>query len=320
MVSPVKPPIYVSVALVAALSLLAAAVGRGLPPASAADSQTHIAANLNDNCIEGFFWPPREPVHVKVRDSSGSLVYAKTVSTDSAGTFEGVGGADWDKGGCQIPDLRPGMEVTASDGTTTKVLVLERVTFDLLDPATLTAAGTAPAGRTILVYIDPSAIDREEFTVDPSGNWFVDVGALGGHLDNSGSFGDVFLPDDGADGNYDYTSADHFLTELSLATSSPASAGSAAAATTVVPRGSRVRLSGKLSAGTRACVRRKRVRLLKVWSGRSNALKSVRTNRRGRYSFARKMKRTTRFRVRYPGDGRCQRSKSRVRVVRVARS
>ncbi|MDQ2982550.1 MAG: hypothetical protein M3R70_01300 [Actinomycetota bacterium] len=342
MVSPTQRPIYVSVALVAALTLLAA-VGRGSTPASAANPMTHIAANLNDDCIDGFFWPASKPVHVEVRDSGGSIVYAKTVSTDSAGTLQNVGGVDYDKGGCQIPDLRPGMKVTASDGATTKVLVLESVTFDELDPATLRAAGTAPPGRTIGVYIYPSAIGQQNFNVDPSGNWSVDIGALGGRLDDPASFGDVFLGDDGADGNYDYTSADRFLTGLSLGVSSPASAASAAgsaavttvvrrpasaasaagngaAGPTVVRRGSRVRLSGMLSAGSGACVGRKRVKLLEVRRGRSKAVKSARTNRSGRYSFVRKVKRTTRFRVRYAGNRRCQRSRSRVRVVQVARS
>lgn len=326
MVSLAQRPIYVLAALVAALALLAAVAGRGSPPASAFNTETHIAANLNDDCIDGFDWPARTPVHVEVRDSGGSVVDAKTVSTDSAGTFQNVGGVDYDKGGCQIPDLRPGMKVTASDGATTRQLLLESVTFDELDPATLTAAGTAPPGRTINVYIYPKAIGREEFQADASGHWSVDIGALGGQLDDPAAFGDVFLRDlldDGPDGNYDHTGADHFLTGLSLGASSAASAASAAgrgaAATTVVRRGSRVRLSGKLSAGSRACVRRKRVKLLKLRHGRSTALKSARTNRRGRYSFVRKVKRTTRFRVQYAGNRRCQRSKSRVRVVRVAR-
>jgi hypothetical protein len=270
-----------------------------------------VFTNINDDCMEGFSWPPHASIDLAVRDSDGSVVYRTTTRANAAGHFDvGNNGAER----CDVPvDLRPGMKVTASDGNTTKDVVLERITFDQLDPVTTTAAGTAPSGPVdVFVYWNGlnSSVDAHP-VAGPGGDWFVDVGALGGKIE-AGSMGDVFV----FDADKDATSADHFVTTVSLGASAPAGAASHAV---VVTPGSRVRLSGRLSAGTRACVKRKRVKLLQIAGGATKVLGSARTNRTGRYSFVRKVERTTSFRVRYGGNARCQRSNSRLRLVRVAK-
>jgi hypothetical protein len=308
----------------AALSLLATVWG----PQSARSQSSpapDVRVNINDDCIEGFFWPSQATVMVKVRSSGGAVVHSTTASVDSNGHFV-EDDQGYPKGDCnRVPDLRPGMKVTASTGGTTKELILQSVTFDQLDPVTDTAAGTAPPGSVpepytyLQVYVywnnENSSIETAP-ALSPIGAWSVDVGAMGGQVETE-SFGDVFVRD--PDG--DATVADHFVTAVSLGASVPAGAASGAgvAGTTVVPSGSLIRLSGRLSAAVRACVRRKRMKLLRVNGQQTRTVEAGRTGRRGRYSFTRRVRETTRFRVLYAGTKRCQSSKSRIKRVRVIR-
>ena len=57
--------------------------------------------------------------------------------------------------------------------------------------------------------------------------------------------------------------------------------------------GTQVRLKGKLSAGSRACVKKKRVKLVKLEGKKKRLLQRGRTNRDGRYSFDRAVRKTT---------------------------
>lgn len=317
MAYPPLPRIGAPVGFVVALCLLGAVFIWGSRSAPAQDPQepTQLHVNINDDCIGSDTWPASDRVNVEVRDGSGAVVFATRVSADSAGNFivnEVHGGR------CDIPvDLRPGMEVTASGRSTTKVVELKRVTYDELNPDTDMASGIAPAGRLEVVVYSEGRNTGKNIMDFPGGRWSVDFGELGVDV-KLGSAGDVlaYEPD------HDATVADHFVTAVSLTASVPAGAaaqvGADAAGATVVRRGARVRLAGRLKAGTNACVRRKRVTLLRLRGRKSNALKSARTNRKGRYSFIRKVTSTTRFRVRYAGNSRCRRSESRVRTVRVS--
>ena len=287
------------------------------PSSRSASNPTQVIGNVASNCIEGHFWPRDVSVQVTVTDAGGDVLYSDRTRTDAKGDFavppyEGVVP-------CDFLDLRAGMSITATAGDTTKVVRLARVTFDRLDPATDTAAGTASVGPVdIYVYDGRGELAANApIETDASGDWFVDVGALGGSVEE-GSFGDAFVYDE--DG--DTTVADLYVTALSLDTSVGAGSGAAAPAARAitVTRGTQVRLAGRLSAGSRGCVRKKRVTLLKVSGKRHKALKSARTDGKGRYSFNRTMKRTTSFRVRYRGRQGCQRSRSRHRIVRVARA
>lgn len=314
--------------LIAAL-LLVAAQGFDPRPAAAQPSPTHIVAQLGSDCLEGFFWPGGVQVNVELRDSDGNaLLPLTTATTDPSGHFVvNPQGQPWVS--CDIPvtgGLRPGMTYTASHGSTRKSLLIEAVSFDRLEPETQTAAGTAPADRTdprvqVSIYWNANAQNVYFFwPIEPDGKWSVNVAKEGGRVE-PGSQGDAFLADDGADGNVDFTKSTIWVTALSL-NASPAGAASSAitrAAGATVGRGARVRLSGRLSAGTaKACVSRKRVQLLKLAGRRSRVLESARTTKEGRYSFLRTVPRTTRFRVRYRGSRVCQRSKSRVTTVRLA--
>lgn len=328
----VQAPIRTAVAL----SLIGGVwVVSGLPtgagPASAGEFDPSVRVNLSDNCIEGSRFAPKQRVSVKVRDAQNNLVWAAPngVKTDGDGFIsfgrEDVVGDLY----CEPPsppDLSPEMKVTIDDGTTRKDLVLRDVSVDDLDPNTDTMAGTAPEGPHIsddtatpdLWFSAWSESNRgtaeAEIRYHAGGRWFVDFGSLGGDVrPGAGAGAGVIAWDEDNDG----TSADRFLTAVSLQASS---ADSHAARAGVVERGIKVRLTGRLSAGKAACMRRKRVHLLDVTGDHSEGVRSDRTNRRGRYSFTKRVKKTTSFKVRYRGGTRCQRSVSRARTVRVAGS
>lgn len=323
-----RPTAFAVGGLAGLLAVLSLLVVPGLDPGPAAASgPTHIVAHYARGCLEGHLWPGGVQLNIDVKDSGGNVIYTTTATTDASGNF--IAHLKADGVFCDIPvHLSPGMTYTASDGSTTKTLVIESLTFDQLDPEVETAVGTAPADRLVQVYSywDTSGQDlfvKADPVSGPGGDWFVNVGAIGGKVE-LGSRADAFLRDDGADGNYDFTAASIFVTSLSLGASPAGGAGSAGIAqaegATVVRRGARVRLSGRLSARTRACTTRKRVQLQKLNGKRSSVLESGRTGKTGGYSFLRKVKRNTRFRVRYAGDRICQRSTSRVKTVRVART
>ena len=248
-----------------------------------------------------------------------------TATTDASGHFV-VNPRTIPWVSCDIPvQVSPGMTYTASDGRTTKSLLIEPLSWELLDPDAQTAVGTAAADRKdvqVSVYWGANAQNVYVFTdAGSDGRWSVNVAQSGGRVE-SDSQGDAFLADDGADGNVDFTKATIWVTALSLSADQAGAAYSAiarAAGARVAP-GARVRFSGRLSAASNGCVSRKRVQLLKLAGRRSRVLESARTTKGGRYSFLRKVRRTTRFRIRYPGTRVCQRSTSRVETVRIART
>ena len=316
--SPVFASYLAAVLLVVALFLVPRPAAAQPPPA-------HLVAWPASDCLEGHLWPEDVPVSVELRDRDGRVAYSTTADTDSSGNFV-VNPRGQPYVSCDIPvPLRTGMTYTASDGNTTKSLVIEPLSFDLLDPETQTAAGTAAVGRMdprvqVSIYWNNNSQNVYFFwPIGSDGTWSVNVADNGGTVE-PGSQGDVFVADDGADGNVDFTKATTWVTAVSL-NASPADEASHAiahAAGVTVRAGTQVQLAGRLSAGTaKACVKRKRVGLLKLTGGRSRVLGSARTNNKGRYSFLRKVRRTTRFRVRYRGNRVCQRSESRATTVRV---
>lgn len=320
----------VAVSLIAGVWVISGLpAGPGQAPADEFDPSVRV--NINDHCIEGARFARSQRVSVKVWDAQNKVVWAAPngVKTDADGFIsfgrEDVVGDLY----CEPPsppDLSPGMKVTIDDGTIRKDLVLRDVTVDDLDPNADTFAGTAPEGPhiaddTATPDLWFSAWDENnrgtaeaEIRIHPGGRWFVDFGSLGGDVRPGAGAGAGVLA---WDEDNDATAAERFLTAVSLQASS---ANARAARAVVVERGSKVRLTGKLSAGKDACTQRRRVQLLDVTGGHSEGVQSDRTNRRGRYSFTKRVKRTTSFKVRYRGGTRCQRSVSRARTVRVTGS
>jgi uncharacterized repeat protein (TIGR01451 family) len=130
-----------------------------------------INGNITDDFIGGEGFEQNATVTVEVRDGpGGALLFSATVPTDGGGSFGLCCGPE-----VGLPDLVPGMEITVSDGSSTKVLALVSVTIDVLDPATDVVSGTAPANATLFVGVNnPSGEAGLNTTADGSGNWSVD--------------------------------------------------------------------------------------------------------------------------------------------------
>ncbi len=65
-----------------------------------------------------------------------------------------------------------------------------------------------------------------------------------------------------------------------------------------VERGTTVRIFGKLSSDKRNCYRNSKIKLIRVGTG---VIRTTRTDGRGRYEFFLTVRRTARYRVRFPG-------------------
>jgi hypothetical protein len=144
-------------------------------------------------CDEG--WTPDSSVTVQIFDEPGgtSLFGPASVPTDLAGDFQ----VDAQTHGV---DLVPGMQVMVTDDTTSiaKDLTLAEMSFDILDPDSDTASGTAPPEADVWVdVIVPGTESGFNVSVvaDGSGNWFADFGAEG--LDVTADMGGTAIVDDG---------------------------------------------------------------------------------------------------------------------------
>jgi len=132
---------------------------------------------------EGFL--PNTTLNFWIYDFQGGnqLLASTTAQTDSSGTvIHWVG---------ETMNIVPGNQVVVSDGTSTRDVVLEALTFDVFDTTLGILQGTAPApfGRTVSFGI--GCWQRDDLTgdiiTDNSGVWTVD---LGGPVPND--FGCVF--------------------------------------------------------------------------------------------------------------------------------
>ncbi|HSF81777.1 MAG TPA: hypothetical protein VLA49_11115 [Anaerolineales bacterium] len=122
---------------------------------------------------EGFM--PNTELDFQIYDASGGILLLESITapTDSGGTV-----THWV--GDQM-GIVPGNHVVVSDGTSTRDIVLEDLTFDVFDTTQGILQGMAPApfGRTVSVGIGCWA--REDLgmdvTTDEFGAWIVDFGA-----------------------------------------------------------------------------------------------------------------------------------------------
>jgi hypothetical protein len=154
-----------------------------------------IQGDLN-NCVGGNNFASDGSVTVEIREGpGGTLLFDDTIPTNGAGNFNlcgpGIGGVD----------LVPGNEITVSDGTTTKVLVLVNLIIDVVDPATDDVSGTAPPDETVHVNVNdppPGGGAGLDVTADSGGAWTADFTGI---YDIGGStFAHAFVTD--ADGDF----------------------------------------------------------------------------------------------------------------------
>ena len=82
-------------------------------------------------------------------------------------------------------------------------------------PETAPDDASIPDDARLLRRIPMNNVYVNDVVPDGRGDWFVDVRAKGGMVDST-SLGGVFLPDNGADGNVDFTEANIFVTDNDL--------------------------------------------------------------------------------------------------------
>jgi uncharacterized repeat protein (TIGR01451 family) len=135
------------------------------------DSPATISGDLSCNSVNGNGFASSSSVSVVVKDApGGATVYSNpSVPTDGNGNFNLFCGFG--------PDLAPGMEITVSDGSSTKVLLLADLSIDQVNPGTDTVSGTAPPGAQVNVGVNnPPSGGGANLTViaDTSGAWTAD--------------------------------------------------------------------------------------------------------------------------------------------------
>jgi len=129
-----------------------------------------ILVQITDDWFEGQNFAPNAEQTYEVYDTEGgTLLLSGTMQADDHGTAGAWVGDQM--------DLAPGNYVVISDGSATKDLVLEALTFDVFDLTQGLLQGTAPppAGRLVWVGIGwENDAWTMEVTTDPDGNWVAD--------------------------------------------------------------------------------------------------------------------------------------------------
>jgi hypothetical protein len=102
-----------------------------------------------------------------------------------------------------VLDFKVGDYVTVSDSFVEKGLLLESITWDVFDAGNDFAAGTAPAGREVMVVVADSPDPEDQYHLwvdaDPDGNWTADFSGIvdfpDDHLWRGFSFAQIFDAD-----------------------------------------------------------------------------------------------------------------------------
>jgi len=155
-------PLVITVVLSLATALVL------VPVSAAAQAPPTFGWNTTSGSVAGHSFAPNASVDVVVRDApDGAIVFETTMGTDATGYFWGYGPVD----------LVPGMEVTVTDGTARKVLVLTALTIEHVDFAADTVRGIAPPEADVWVQVGwPHHATWSDLTVtaDGSGAWSAD--------------------------------------------------------------------------------------------------------------------------------------------------
>lgn len=151
-----------------------------------------IAVQARWDWIDGWMWPSNATVFITVNDPTipGPSDFTTTVQCDGGG-WMGVGTDGF--------DLRPGMTVTASDGTTSKSLYVADLVVTDTNADDDIVSGTADVSSRLVVSVNDWEFEqpRREVMADEAGSWFADFSAPAGEEEWERAFD--LLP--GIDGN-----------------------------------------------------------------------------------------------------------------------
>jgi hypothetical protein len=132
-----------------------------------------IVASYQHNVIEFGGFAANTEFSFKIFSSpGGDLLHAGTVRTDSDGDAQFFAYHSF--------DIQVGQYIIASDGVTTKDLLVVHARYDVLDLDADQAHGIAPPGSQVVVYVHSLNAYHELSTVtDQAGAWIADFGADG---------------------------------------------------------------------------------------------------------------------------------------------
>jgi hypothetical protein len=135
-----------------------------------------IAVSLTQEWFMGDFWLPETWVTIRVYEFQGATNPALTLNryTDSAGHLNIEG---WEHSW----DLEEGNYVVATDGVTTKDLLLAHITLDVFDPDEDAISGTAVPGREVGVGVGHANEERwlNVIADEETGVWSADFKTVG---------------------------------------------------------------------------------------------------------------------------------------------
>jgi hypothetical protein len=119
--------------------------------------------------VDAWSWPEEAVLHLTIDDPATPA--APDIEMEMPGEVDPELGSVWFDFAGEY-DLKAGDEVTLSDGTTMRHLVVSIVTIDSVDVEADTVAGTAEAGAS--VRLPTPADDALYVTADSNGIWFAD--------------------------------------------------------------------------------------------------------------------------------------------------
>jgi Leucine-rich repeat (LRR) protein/ABC-type glycerol-3-phosphate transport system substrate-binding protein len=136
----------------------------------------HFYARITQNNMEGNDWPVGASVTLTIDDPGNEtgVDFTDTQVVDGGNTvrFNSLGGLT----------LAPGMEITMTDGTTTRTMIVSPLTATV-DLANDTISGTADPNSPVNVWVggQPGGYPMRRTTADSLGNWQVDFSAPDGN-------------------------------------------------------------------------------------------------------------------------------------------
>jgi len=142
----------------------------GTPPPPAAP---WLRAHPVWDSVDAWSWPQEAVLHLTIDDPATPA--APDLEMDMPGEVDPELGSVWfDFAGAY--DLKAGDEVTLSDGTTIRYLVVAVLMIDAVDVEADTATGTAEAGASLRL---PTPGEALFVTADSNGYWFADFRQVG---------------------------------------------------------------------------------------------------------------------------------------------
>jgi hypothetical protein len=144
----------------------------GVPTSSASWLRVHPTRDS----VDAWNWPQAAVLHLTIDDPA--TLASPDFEMQMPGEVDPDLGSVWFDF-ASMYDLKPGDEVTLSDGTTTRQLIVSSLKIDAVDVAANTASGTAEVGASVRLPAPPPPDNALFVTADSLGTWFADFHDIG---------------------------------------------------------------------------------------------------------------------------------------------